>query len=286
MPGSQVKNITSVRFILDLLMVLCYMCTMKILVCVKQVIDTESPLVVDQDAAWVRDDGKVARRMNRYDEYALEEAVRIREEFPDTVIDVITMGPEGAGAVALKGLEKGADHAVHLRTGSGGYLPPGFIASEMAKVAGDRDYQLVITGFMSEDCMHAQVGPLLASMLGIPSAVAVVQQTVDTGGGSIEVACELEGGARELVGLELPALVTVQTGINTPRYPKLSDVLRAQDQEIEVMDVDDGSVKAAMEGCPYRLLYPPEGARGVVMEGTAEEKADRLIEILHEHSVL
>ena len=267
-------------------MVLCYMCIMKILVCVKQVIDTESPLVIDHNAAWVRDDGKVARRMNRYDEYALEEAVRIREKFPDAVIDVITMGPEGAGVVALKALEKGADHAIHLRTGIDGYLPPGVVASEMAKVAGHRDYQLVITGFMSEDCMHAQVGPLLASMLDIPSAVAVVRLTVDPGGGSIEAACELEGGARELVRLDLPALISVQTGINTPRYPKLSDVLRAQEQKFEVVDVDDGAVKAAMKACPYRLSYPPEGARGVVLEGSAEEKADRLIEILHEHSVL
>jgi len=267
-------------------MVLCYMCTMKILVCVKQVIDTQSPLVVDQDAAWVRDDGKVARRMNRYDEYAIEEAVRIREQFPDTVIDVVTLGPEGAGAVALKALEKGAGHAIHLRTGSDGYIPPETVASKLAKVAGERGYQLIITGYMSEDGMHAQVGPLMASMLGIPSAVALVQQTVDPGGGSIEAACELEGGARELVRLELPALVTVQTGINTPRYPKLSDVLRAQDQEIEVIDVDDEMINSAMKGCPYRLTYPPEGARGVVLEGTAEEKVERLVEILHGHSVL
>lgn len=262
------------------------MSNMKILVCVKQVIDTESPLVVDENAAWVRDDGKVARRMNRYDEYALEEAVRIREEFPDTVIDVITMGPEGAGAVALKALEKGAGHAIHLRTGSDGYIPPETVASELAMVAGERGYQLIITGFMSEDGMHAQVGPLLASMLGIPSAVAVVQQTVDPGGGSIEAACELEGGARELVRLDLPALISVQTGINTPRYPKLSDVLRAQEQEFEVIDVDEEMISSAMEGYPYRLSYPPEGARGVVLEGTGEEKADRLVEILHGHSVL
>jgi electron transfer flavoprotein beta subunit len=254
---------------------------MKILVCVKQVPDTESPLEIDAGAQWIRIDNRIAFRMNRYDEYALEEALLIKEA-RGGVIDAISVGPPRVESVLKKSLEKGADNGIHILLDSEGYISPGVTSSFIADWARDRRYDLILAGAMAEDDMQCQVGPLIAARLGIHCATAVVRKDIDRSGGAVSVDCELEGGMIETMMIPLPALLTIQTGINRPRYPSLSNVLRAKGAVLTRVD-------APGHGSAERLTflsYPQRAMKGIVLDGTPQEKAVKLIAFFHEHSLL
>ena len=258
---------------------------MRILVCVKQVPDTESPLSIDEATLWIREDDRIAFRMNRYDEYALEEAVLIREALGDVTVDAISVGPARAAAVLKKSLEKGAAGGIHIVRDKPGYCPPSVTASLIAGYALTGSYDLILTGVMAEDDMQCQVGPLVAARLGLPCAVSVVKETLDPGSRTVTVECELEGGAAETVSLPLPCLLAIQSGINRPRYPSLSNVLRAKEQEL-VRIVPDGESAALRTEKAISLMYPVKSSRGTVIEGSTEEKAEKLLALLHEKSLL
>lgn len=253
---------------------------MKILVCVKQVPDTEAHPVISGDPRWIEEE-KIAFRMNRYDEYALEEALIIKDQNPGTVIDVITAGPERAGAVLRKGLEKGADHSVHLRFG--GYHAGAYETADLiASYAEGKNYDLIFAGVMSEDAMQSQVGPMIASLLSIPCAVSAVKTEIDYNEKIIIIQSELEGGYIETFRLKMPCLITFQTGISQPRYPSLSNVLRARSMFPEVIDC-----KSKTQGeWGRKLAYSESGDKGIRLNGSIEEKAVRLVEILHARGFL
>jgi len=156
---------------------------MKILVCVKQVLDGEAPVGVDASGRWFAPEATPIWRMNTFDAFAVEEALRVRERVPDTTIDAISVGPRVA-AVLTRALEMGADAGVHLVTESEGRLSPRAVASAIAAWAGPRNYDLILTGAMSEDVMDAQVGPMLAALLGRPWATAVMR--MDLSGWAID----------------------------------------------------------------------------------------------------
>ena len=258
---------------------------MKILVCVKQVADMESPVEIAPTGDRVRTDGPVAFRMNRYDEYALEEAVLIREARGDVTIDALSIGPPRFSATLKKSLEKGADAAVHVLLDEEGYLPPGRTAALIAGFAAGKGYDLILTGVMSEDDMQCQTGPLAAALLGIPCAVSVIGEHIDEPGRTVTVNCELEGGLSERMSLPLPCLLAIQSGINRPRYPSLSNVLRAKEQAVITIPAPEIDPVVPSERV-IGLRYPERSTRGIVIEGTTDEKALRLIEMLHEKSLL
>ncbi len=258
---------------------------MRILVCVKQVTDNESPVVIEAGGAWVRTDGPAAFRMNRYDEYALEEAVLIRESFGDVTIDALSVGPPRFASTLKKCLEKGADNAVHILLEDENYVPPGVTAGLIAGYARQGGYDLIFTGVMAEDDMQCQVGPLIAALLGIPCAVSVLREHVDRDKGNITAECELEGGMSETIFLPVPSLLTIQSGINRPRYPSLSNVFRAKEQPIITIRAD-GIDAATRQEVLSELSYPEKSSRGIIIEGTTEEKAGRLIAVLHERALL
>lgn len=256
---------------------------MKILVCVKQVPDSESPVVIDGRTGWIREDDNVVFIMNRYDEYALEEAVLMREARGNVTVDVISVGPSRVTTAIKKGLEKGANNGIHISFEHGGYTPPRLVARLIADYASARGYDLIFTGVMAEDDMQCQVGPLIAAYLGIPCAASVVGETLSEDGTAINAECELEGGVTETIVMPLPSVLTIQSGINRPRYPALSNVLRAKEQALEV-------VRPAVEPAPAEQLvsisYPAISTKGSVLEGTAGQKAEQLLNILHEKSLL
>ncbi len=258
---------------------------MKILVCVKQVHDTESPLEIDGDRRWVRDDGPIAFRMNRYDEFALEEAVLIRESLGDVTVDAISAGPPRFSSTLKKSLEKGAANGIHIIYEAGGYCPPSLTAALIADYARDKSYDLILCGVMAEDDMQCQVGPLIAARLGLPCAVSVVNEAIGPDRKTVTVECELEGGINERIELPLPCLLAIQSGINRPRYPSLSNVLRAKEQKLVTIPADPGLLTQAPEK-PVTVTYPEKGSTGVVISGTREEKAEQLLAILHERSLL
>lgn len=258
---------------------------MKILVCVKQVPDTESPLTIDDASRWIREDDRITFRMNRYDEYALEEAVLIREAFGDVTVDAVSMGPARVSAVLKKSLEKGAAGGFHIVRESAGYCSPSVTASLIADYARSNFYDLIFTGVMAEDDMQCQVGPLIAARLGLPCAVSVVKESISRADKTITVECEIEGGAAETVILPMPCLCTIQSGINRPRYPSLSNVLRAKEQELVRIVPEEGGASPATETA-LSLSYPHKSSRGTIIEGTTEQKAEKLLAILHEKSLL
>jgi electron transfer flavoprotein beta subunit len=256
----------------------------RILVCVKQVPDSESTFRVDEQGKGF-DEAAILFRTNSYDEYAVEEAVRIKEERPQVEITALTVGPRRAEAVVRRALELGADHGAHLLTQSGQGMDSLRTASRIASFAREGDFDLILCGVMSEDEQCCQTGPMAAALLGLPYATTVISQSILEGGRRVRVERELEGGRRQVVELPLPAVLTVQSGINRPRYPSLSNKLRARKQELqEINSVGMSPDRQCQE--LVRVCLPSASETGVFLEGSLEEKAEALVRIIHEKTDL
>ncbi|MEA2102741.1 MAG: electron transfer flavoprotein subunit beta/FixA family protein [Thermodesulfobacteriota bacterium] len=262
----------------------------RILVCVKQVLDSAETVSIDETATdetatWIRFEPGTVFRMNRFDEFAVQEALRIRESIPGSVIDALSLGPDRVKKTILKALEMGADNGVHIPVETKKYILPYMRASMIAEYAQNRHYDLILTGIMAEDDMECQVGQLLAGILGLPYATSVIYQDIEANKGTIYVEKEIEEGRRECMDIDLPALITVQSGINTPGYPSLSNVLRARGQQIEVMEPSrcaDRMDREVITG----VSYPSAGVSGTFIDGSPQEKANALLDILHKNAVL
>jgi electron transfer flavoprotein beta subunit len=255
---------------------------MKILVCMKQVMDTDAPLRWEPGGSRLREDGGTEYRANRYDEYALEQALLLKDRTPDTEVHVLSLGPDRVTPMLGRALSKGADEAIHLRCDP---MPisPFETAGQIARYAAGQAFDLVLAGVMSEDAMQCQTGPLLAAMLNLPCAVSVVKVEMGDKGDRVLVEAELEGGMRERIALPLPALLTIQTGETPPRYPPLSGILRAKGKEIRAREAREPA-EPREEFLP--LAFPSASTKGMVLAGTADEKAERLLAMLHERSLL
>jgi electron transfer flavoprotein beta subunit len=264
---------------------------MQILVCVKQVRDPDSPVRIDAAGEAIESAPDAVFRMNRFDEFALEEALRLREKFPDTHIDALSAGPQRAAQTVRRALELGADKGIHLVMHDESYRTPFEVATLIGAYARDRQYDLILTGVMAEDDMQAQVGPMLAEILGYPWATAVMAIRRSHLSGALQVERELEGGRREGCELTLPALLTVQSGINRPRYPALSHMLRARSQAL--LTISPSPQHGATSVSPplpreriVNLEEPAPMQTGLILSGGPEEKAERLLQILRERALL
>ena len=258
---------------------------MKILVCVKQVPEAEAEISIDASTKWISVGGAAEYRMNRFDECAVEESVLIKEAFPDTVIDVITVGPEQAEAVVRRSMGMGADNGAHILIEADGYVDAFATAGAIAAYARNKQYDLILTGAMSEDLMQGQVGPLLAAHLEVAFISSTIHAELAADEKKIYVEREVEGGSREAGNINLPALLTIQTGINTPRYPALSKLLRANNQELAVVEADLSEDAST----PQRLVdvsLPEKTRDAVFLEGSTADKAMQLAVILKERSLM
>jgi electron transfer flavoprotein beta subunit len=253
---------------------------MKMLVCVKQVPDTDAPIAVDVSGRWVASPG-LTFRMNRFDEYAVEEALLIKEDFPASTIDAVTVGPARSLAAVKRALEMGADNGVHIVLSEDAYVLPSVIATHIRNYAQEKAYDLILCGAMSEDFMHGQMGPLLAALLERPSITAVIAARVSADGSRLSVEQEIEGGLRRLYELQLPAVLSVQTGINHPRYPTLTNVLRAKRQEIQRIDAP-----AISSGSRVAFRLAPPCSQGIMIAGSLYDKAREMLRILHAQALL
>lgn len=257
---------------------------MKILVCIKQVPDTESNLKLNAASSWIEEDNNIAYRMNRFDEYALEEALLVKDSFPGVTVDVISVGPERSISTIKKSLEKGADKGVHINSDN-----PALTASEtsylIAQYAAGLNYDIIFAGVMSEDMMQSQVGPMIASLLLIPCAVSVVKSMFIKSITSISVDSELEGGVIENIEITMPCLITIQTGVNRPRYPSLTNVMRARSMEILTIKSENMKRTENLEEI-VSVEYPPLSSKGTVITGSSEQKAEQLLDILHEKALV
>lgn len=259
--------------------------TMKILVCVKQVPESEIPIHIDAPAGWIQTDAIPEFKMNRLDEFAVEEALLIKESIADARIDVITVGPDRCEDVVRRAMGMGADSGAFIQTVSDKYQSPGEIAAAIADFAHDKNYALILTGAMSEDSMQGQVGPMLAARLGFPWATSVIFEKIAPDQKSIYVEREIEGGHRDTLELKLPAIITLQSGINTPRWPSLSNLLRANSQELVKITISDSAKPCQVEQLA-ELVYPEKRRAGLILSGSMQVKAARLLTIFREKSLL
>jgi len=258
---------------------------MKLLVCIKQVPESDAPIRIDTDAGWIKADDISGYRMNRLDESAIEEAVLIKEAAAHTMIEVVTVGPPRSADVIKRSIGMGADFGIHIITESEKYLSAFEIAAMIAEFARDRHYGLILTGAMSEDNMQGQVGPAIAGRLGLPWATSVILEKIAADEKTVYVEREIEGGGRAALKLPLPAVLTIQSGINTPRYPSLSNLLRANRVALEMIPAGDLAQDSSPEFVD-RVAYPQKPRAGTVLKGTEEEKAAQLVRILREKALL
>ena len=195
---------------------------MKILVCIKQVPDMESKFKVAATGSWY-DTADLAWRMNEYDEYAVEQAVRLREQVAGADLTVLSIGSEKVKETMKKALAMGCDRGAHVADDDAAGKEPWQIAGIIAEYAKDKNFDMIFTGMQSQDRGSAQVGILVAEMLGLPSVSTIV--SFSYADGAIDTKRELEGGIKAKVSTKTPALVTCQLGLNTPRYPTLPNIL-------------------------------------------------------------
>jgi electron transfer flavoprotein beta subunit len=249
---------------------------MKILVCVKQVPDMESKFKVNAEGKWY-DDADLAWRMNEYDEYAVEQAVQLKEMVGEADVTVLCIGSDRVKEPMKKSLAMGCDRGVHV-IDDASYSKDSFeIASIIAEFARDKGFDMIFTGMQSQDRGSAQVGVLVAEMLGLPSVSTIVDFAFEDG--QITVRRELEGGLKAIVKTQTPALLTCQLGLNTPRYPTLPNIMKAKKKEQLTVDVADLLKVDALQET-NRMYFPEKKGGGLVLEGDASSLADQLIQIL------
>ena len=252
---------------------------MKILVCIKQVPDMESRFKPAADGLWF-DQSDLAWRMNEYDEYAVEQAVQLKEQLgKEPELTVLSIGSDRVVEVIKKALAMGADRAAHIQDEAPYQKDPWQIASIIATYAKDKNYDLIFTGMQSQDRGSAQVGVLVAELLGITSATTLVDFSYADG--VVSAKRELEGGIKGVLKLQTPALVTCQLGLNVPRYPTLPNIMKAKRKEIEAIPVAD--LLSEQATAPTASFYPPERkGGGVVLEGEVGDMVTELLAILKE----
>ncbi|HSL41198.1 MAG TPA: electron transfer flavoprotein subunit beta/FixA family protein, partial [Desulforhopalus sp.] len=164
---------------------------MKILVCIKQVPDMESKFKIDAAGTWYAKTD-LAWRMNEYDEYAVEQAVQLKEQLKEADITVLCIGGDQVKETMKKALAMGCDRGAHIADDGAAGREPVQIAAMIAEYARDKDFAVIFTGMQSQDRGSAQVGLLIAEMLGLPAVTTVVQFAYDAG--TVTARRELEGG--------------------------------------------------------------------------------------------
>ena len=256
---------------------------MKLLVCIKQVPDLESRFKPDAAGVWYNETD-LAFRMNEYDEYAVEQAVQLREKLGEgTELTVLSIGPDRVVEAIKKSLAMGCDNAVHVQDTTASSKDPWQIASIIAAYAKDKGFDLIFTGMQSQDRGSAQVGVTIAEQLGLACTTTIVGFDYDNG--TITAKRELEGGIKGVVKLKTPALVTCQLGLNIPRYPTLPNIMKAKKKEITVIPVADLLREETL--ATTASFHPPaKKGGGIVLEGDVADLVEKVIAILKDKTAV
>jgi electron transfer flavoprotein beta subunit len=260
---------------------------MKILVCLKQVPHQDARLDLAPDGRWIREEN-IKFEINSYDQFALEEALRIKDAVGAEVI-VVSIGPERVGQALRTALGMGADRAVHVKDAALAGSDALGVARALAAVARAESPDLVLLGLMAEDDNLAAVGPMLGGLLDLPHTTAAMK--IERLDGRVRVEREVEGGALEVVELATPAVVAVQTGINQVRYASLKGIMAAKKKPIDARTAAElgvaGQVGASAARVRIEKVYPPPKGEGAeILSGSAEEVAGKLVAKIKELGLL
>jgi electron transfer flavoprotein beta subunit len=262
---------------------------MDVIVCIKRVPEVaEVDLQVDPAGTGIKEEDLVFS-LNDWDNYAVEEAVQIKEKHGGKVT-AITVGPEESEDVLRRALALGADEAVRVTDpaaeGSDGYA----IAKILAAVIKDIPYDVILTGVQADDDGYAQVGVALAEMLGIPHATLVT--AMEMGEKRAKVHRELEGGMEEVLECTFPAVFTIQSGINEPRYVSIMGIRKVAKKEIKVLDLASVGLPPENVGTAGSMslierIFPPSVGEGAeILTGTPDAMADKVTDIFVKGGVM
>lgn len=254
---------------------------MKIVVCMKQVPVKDSLLKINSQNTWI-EEGDLSYEINESDHYALEEALRMKEKHGGEVV-IVSMGPDRIKEAIKQGLAKGADRAIHINDDAFRTLDPVANAKVLAAaIKQDGECDLVLAGLQTDDYGWGQTGVILAEILGVPHATIVME--IEKQDGSIKVKRELESGWFQWVELPLPALLTIQSGINQIRYATIKGIMMAKKKEIKELGLSDlglseGDVNTGQ--MRFSKMYIPEKTKQAeILEGDPKEVARKLAEKL------
>lgn len=255
---------------------------MKVLVTVAEVATVEDDFSIDGTAV---DERYLEYDLNEWDDYAVEEAVQLSEEGPVEEVVAVTIGPERSEETIRMALAKGADRAIRVWDDSfEGLLDIAAKTEILREIVSEEDPDLILSGVQTSDAMFGATGVSLAGAISSPWAAVVNDLEFD--GETASVHRELEGGIEELTDIETPAVLTIQTGINKPRYASLRGIRQAQGKEIVPKDLADLGLEGLESELRLTEMYEPEvESDATVFEGSAEDTASELANVLREKGV-
>lgn len=261
---------------------------MNIVVCVKQVPDTATRIKVKPETGEIDPEG-IQYVVNPYDEFAVEEALQIKERLGKGEVLVVSQGPERAREALRTCLAMGADRGIHLKDSA--FEGGDSLATSVALAAAIRrqPFDLILCGRQAVDDDLAQVGASLAELLDIPHVSLVSKLELSSDGRTATVRRDVEG-ASEVLEIELPALLTCQKGLNEPRYPSLKGIMAAKKKPVEELSVSDLGVDPARVGTAgskmkvLKYSSPPSRGGGKILQGEPAETAKELVRLLREEA--
>lgn len=255
---------------------------MNIYVCIKQVPDTETKIKINGDGSGI-DTAGVKWILSPYDEFAVEEALRLKEKSGDSTVTVVSAGPERTQEAIRTALAMGADTGIRvdLPEGSDSFMAAKALAGALSK---EEKVDIVFTGKEAIDDGAAQVSQLLSQHMGI--ACATVVQAIEYSDSKIQCRREVEGGTIEVLDVPLPAVVAAQKGLNEPRYASLPNIMKAKKKEIKTVSMADAGVSESDQKIKFKNfeLPPPKQAGKKVEGGSPQELATQLAKLLNEEA--
>jgi len=249
---------------------------LNVAVCIKQVPAKDAPLAIAEGSAWICE-ADIGFEMNEPDRFALEEALRLKEKHGGEVV-AISMGPERVKSTIKEALAKGADRGIHVADDKFFQLDPLAAARSLAAAIAKEKFDLVLTGLQSDDHGFGQTGVLLAELLGLPHATIIMK--IEVADGRMKLKRELEAGWFQWVELPLPAVLSIQSGINKVRYATLKGIMAAKKKEITTISRESLGVASELTQRVERIYVPQKTKKTEFLTGTPKEAAAKLVEKL------
>jgi electron transfer flavoprotein beta subunit len=260
---------------------------MKIMVCLKQVPHQDARLDINTAGTWIKEDN-IKFEINSYDTYALEEALAVKDAGEADVF-VVSIGADRVTQALRTALGMGADRAIHVKDAAVDGSDALGIAKILAAVAKEENPDLIYMGMMSDDGNFAAVPPMLAELVGVPHTTAATK--IERANGHVTVEREVEGGASEVLELQTPCLVAVQSGLNQVRYASLKGIMAAKKKPLDVKTVADlgldGQVGAGAAKVTITKIAPPvKGDTAEILKGSTDEIVSGLVNKIKELGLL
>ncbi|OQM45648.1 electron transfer flavoprotein subunit beta [Anoxybacillus sp. UARK-01] len=250
---------------------------MNIFVLMKRTFDTEEKIVIQNGQ--VNEDG-AEFIINPYDEYAIEEAIQVRDKFGGE-ITVVAVGNEEAEKELRTALAMGCDKAVLINTEDDVEESDQYTTAKIiAEFLKDKQPDLILAGNVAIDGGSGQVGPRVAEMLDIPYVTTITKLEID--GGKATVVRDVEGD-EEVIEASLPLLVTAQQGLNEPRYPSLPGIMKAKKKPLDELELDDLDLEeedVEPKTKTVEIFLPPKKEAGKILQGELEEQVKELVTLL------